>query len=207
MKYLKYYALAALLMISTSAFAAYDYVESTSCTLGIPDNLSAISTNYGDSLAIDGWTVGDTVHITATGDPSNNGTYTITGMYPDTNVDGAANVSPEFPVALSSSETGKCIFSNNEIVFGCTDSNAYNYNSYATYDLQTVLHDGDTSFNSCNYVPPLVPSGVVWAMSALSIFTLIEFVYFLVFFMILYVIAWGILQVLKPIFRIITYGD
>lgn len=54
---------------------------------------------------------------------------------------------------------------------------------------------------------PVAPSGVVWAMSALSIFTLIAFVYFLIFFVILYVMAWGILQVFKPIFKIMTYGD
>lgn len=47
------------------------------------------------------------------------------------------------------------------------------------------------------------PSGVVWAMSALSIMTLVEFVYFAIFFTIVYVIAWGIIQVFRPIFRIL----
>lgn len=62
-------------------------------------------------------------------------------------------------------------------------------------------------------VPPPDPgeyapvSGVVWAMSALSIFMVIIFVYLLIFFMILYAIFWGIIQVFKPIFQIITYGD
>ncbi len=32
------------------------------------------------------------------------------------------------------------------------------------------------------------------------------FVYFAIFFMILYVIAWGIIQVFRPIFRILNYG-
>lgn len=53
----------------------------------------------------------------------------------------------------------------------------------------------------------MIPSGVVWAMSALSIMMLIIFVYFAIFFMMLYIIAWGIIQVLRPIFRLITYGD
>lgn len=54
---------------------------------------------------------------------------------------------------------------------------------------------------------PVMPVGAIWAMSALSIFTLIEFVYFAIFFMMMYAIAWGIIQVFRPIFRIITYGD
>lgn len=55
--------------------------------------------------------------------------------------------------------------------------------------------------------PYSTPSGVVWAMSALSIFTLVDFVYFLIFFVILYVIAWGIMQVFRPILKLLTYGD
>ena len=54
---------------------------------------------------------------------------------------------------------------------------------------------------------PVPVSGVVWAMSALSIFSIIELVYFVIFFMILYVIGWGLIQVFRPIFKIMNYGD
>lgn len=51
----------------------------------------------------------------------------------------------------------------------------------------------------------MIASPVVWVMSAISIMMLVIFVYFAIFFMILYVIAWGIIQVMRPIFNIIFY--
>ncbi len=51
------------------------------------------------------------------------------------------------------------------------------------------------------------PSGVVWALSALSIMMVVITVYFIIFWMILYVIAWGIIQVFKPILKIMSYGN
>lgn len=50
-------------------------------------------------------------------------------------------------------------------------------------------------------------NGVVWALSALSIIMIAVLVYFAIFWMILYVIAWGIIQFLRPIFKILSYGN
>jgi hypothetical protein len=50
------------------------------------------------------------------------------------------------------------------------------------------------------------PNAVIWVLSALSLSMLYFAVYAAIFFMILYAIAWGLIQVFRPIFRIINYG-
>ena len=52
----------------------------------------------------------------------------------------------------------------------------------------------------------IVSNPVVWAMSALSIMTVITFVYFAVIFMLLYITAWAILQFWVPVMKFLTYG-
>ena len=42
-------------------------------------------------------------------------------------------------------EDGSCIF------YGCTDENAYNYNSQANTDNESCIYEGCTDVNSCNY--------------------------------------------------------
>lgn len=187
--------------------AAYE-VQSQTCNLGVGSS-TEVSLIYGDTLSISGWSAGDTAYIKAISDSSNDGTYTFATIYPDPS---GNNVSTPFPASLDSTATGGCVISPNPIIFGCTDPAASNYNSSATEDKQTIIWNWngspeDMPSNSCSYVPPVAVSGTVWAMSALSIFTLINFVYFCVFFTIIYVIAWGVIQVFRPILRILTYGD
>lgn len=82
--------------------------------------------------------------------------------------------------------------------------------------LEDCLADENTvGYATLEFNPPLPPepngdvqpSGVVWAMSALSIMMMVICVYFVTFFMIIGLIFWGVLQVLNPIFRLIAYGE
>jgi hypothetical protein len=49
----------------------------------------------------------------------------------------------------------------------------------------------------------MIESGVVWALSALFIFTGIALVYFLIFFFMFLVVAWGIGLVMRPVIKIV----
>ncbi len=51
-----------------------------------------------------------------------------------------------------------------------------------------------------------VANPVIWVLSAISLSMLYFFVYTCIFFMILYAIAWGLIQVFRPIFHIMDYG-
>lgn len=52
----------------------------------------------------------------------------------------------------------------------------------------------------------MILNPVNFALTALFLVLLVDVVYFAIFFMIFYFIGWGIIQVLRPILKLLTYS-
>jgi hypothetical protein len=77
---------------------------------------------------------------------------------------------------------------------------AYNGGAYILY-----LYARVASFLYKNKMTPLDPNGIVWALSAISVVTVVGFVYFAIFWMFMYLVFFGLAEVFRGIYKMLSF--